>query len=77
MSHFSTKTIYKDLTEIMFLDWWILFSTDTDLINLTVRRTLGVTSEKKPRRFKDIYQIGEGGSSSNQKFKMILISDIF
>ena len=42
MSHFSTKTIYKDLTEIMFLDWWILFSTDTklDLINLTVRRTL-------------------------------------
>ena len=49
MSHFSTKTIYKDLTEIMFLDWWILFSTDTDLINLTVRRTLGVTSEKKPR----------------------------
>ena len=38
---------------------------------------LGVTSEKKNRRFKDIYQIGEGGSSSNQKFKMILISDIF
>ena len=42
MSHFSTKTIYKDLTEIMFLDWWILFSTDTklDLINLTVRKNL-------------------------------------
>ena len=39
--------------------------------------SLGVTSEKKNRRFKDIYQIGEGGSSSNQKFKMILISDIF
>ena len=25
----------------------------------------------------DILQIGEGGSSSNQKFKMIVISDIF
>ena len=42
MSHFSTKTIYKDLTEIMFLDWWIPFSTDRklDLINLTVRKNL-------------------------------------
>ena len=38
---------------------------------------LGVTSEKKNRRFKDNRQIGEGGSRSNQKFKMILISDIF
>ena len=32
---------------------------------------------KKNRRFKDIRQIGEGGSSLNQKFKIILISDIF
>ena len=32
---------------------------------------------KKNRWFKDIRQIGEGGSSSNQKFKIILISDIF
>ena len=36
-----------------------------------------MSSEKKPRWFKDIRQIGEGGSSSNQKFKIILISDIF
>ena len=32
---------------------------------------------KKNRRFEDNRRIGEGGSSSNQKFKMILISDIF
>ena len=36
-----------------------------------------MTSEKKERRFKDILQVGEGGSSSNQKYEMILISDIF
>ena len=42
-----------------------------------VENSLGVTSEKKNRRFEDKRQIGEGGSSSNQKYKMISISDIF
>ena len=37
----------------------------------------GDYKKKKNRQFKDNRQIGEGGSSSNQKFKIILISDIF
>ena len=41
-----------------------------------IKSALGVTSEKN-RRFKDIHQIGKGRSSSHQKFKIILISDIF
>ena len=48
-----------------------------DRLSLSCHNPLGMSSEKINRRFKDICQIGEGGSSSNQKFKIILISDIF
>ena len=63
--------------------WWIDIHANrqkTLVVRLLLRLKInkwGVTSEKKNRWFEDICQIGEGGSSSNQKFKMILISDIF
>ena len=57
---------------------WLLLKNEKLILkwNLQINFIRG-EFRKKNRWFKDIRQIGEGGSSSNQKFKIILISDIF